>query len=352
MNSEANIKSLLEEALRNRFPGNREKNSIVSRTGRINIACPICGDSFSDNSKKRGNIWLETNTYKCYNCDYFSSIKRFLLTLKKFEYLDSLIPENLMLDSTYDSLGRSFSFHNVSFISNDLEDLIHEYGIEREKFKEKFNAKEVKGTRMENYLKFRSIFNFDNFLYLEESGNLIVLNRDNSSGKIISFQIRKFGKHVKNKYLSYKLSRMYEEAKMEIPTDQSFSELDMLSTYFNIINVDLTKDITYFEGPIDCYFYPNSISLNSIHAKPPFDSNHTRYFFDYDKTGKEVLRRLLKEKKTVFLWRKFLKDVKIEYNEEFGKIDFNDVFTFCLKNNLKCNYEKYFSNNTMDMIFI
>jgi predicted RNA-binding Zn-ribbon protein involved in translation (DUF1610 family) len=35
---------------------------------RLNFACPYCGDSEKVRTKKRGNVWLNTLIYRCYNC--------------------------------------------------------------------------------------------------------------------------------------------------------------------------------------------------------------------------------------------------------------------------------------------
>ena len=49
----ASTSSILEE----KFRDNPEKQDIVNRNNRINFACPSCGDSKWNKSKKRGNIY-------------------------------------------------------------------------------------------------------------------------------------------------------------------------------------------------------------------------------------------------------------------------------------------------------
>src|SRR5574344_1386797 len=61
----------IEDILKERFPGNKQKQTIKIFKDRISFAAPCCGDSAKDSLKKRGNLILEgryRNMYKCHNC--------------------------------------------------------------------------------------------------------------------------------------------------------------------------------------------------------------------------------------------------------------------------------------------
>ena len=45
--------------LRKEFPNNARRQTIRRYPDRLNFACPFCGDSAHDDSKKRGNIILK-----------------------------------------------------------------------------------------------------------------------------------------------------------------------------------------------------------------------------------------------------------------------------------------------------
>ena len=60
------IKELIGDILRKEFAGNAGKQKMYEAGNRLNISCPYCGDS-SNPRKKRGNFYLDTLTYKCYN---------------------------------------------------------------------------------------------------------------------------------------------------------------------------------------------------------------------------------------------------------------------------------------------
>ena len=347
-----NLQSLLHKVLVNVFSNSVRKQDIKRYSDRFNFACPICRDS-NDDKKKRGNLYYNTNTYKCYNCGFYGSLKYFLKQLKYFGYLEDDIPEEFQLDSSYDGFSNNLSIiDNYSFVSMDLEESIRKYGIDRERFKNLASCVEIENSKMEKYLRDRSVYTFKNFLYMQNTDQLVVLNRDNISENIISFQIRNFKKDLP-KYLSYRLSTMYNFFKMKIPTEDEFEKLNKISRYFNLLNVSFNHPITYFEGPIDCYFYTNSISLNSVHSNPPFEFENARYFFDFDNSGREVMREYLKAGKYVFLWRKFLDDIGLkQYNENLGKIDFNDIINLSRIKNVKFNYDKYFSNDPLNLIYL
>ena len=119
------------------------------------------------------------------------------------------------------------------------------------------------------------------------------------------------------------------------------------------MNINISKTITYFEGPIDSFLFKNSIGLSSVHNRPPFENANTRFLFDFDNEGIKKSRSYLMEKKTVFLWRKFFTDFPaIEWIEN-QKLDFNDLIIQLRKNKINnVNFNKYFSNNKMDSIWL
>ena len=122
---------------------------------------------------------------------------------------------------------------------------------------------------------------------------------------------------------------------------------------FGILTVDLSRDFTLFEGPIDAMFMTNSIGLTGV-KKQIVDFNEiptARYFFDNDIEGKTRMIEKLKSGQTVFLWDKFLKDFNIPHK----KIkDLNDLVKYEYEHRTGClvGIDKYFTNNHLDLIFI
>ena len=52
------------------------KKQVREYTDRLNFACVYCGDSEKDISAKRGNLYLNTLIYKCFNCEHTSNFDR------------------------------------------------------------------------------------------------------------------------------------------------------------------------------------------------------------------------------------------------------------------------------------
>lgn len=354
--SEVNqIKDFVHDILINRFPTQREKQNVYSTKNGLNFACPFCGDSTKDPNKKRGNLFLLTNTFKCYNCGFYTSQRDFFFKMREMDYLDGgTIPLEYLKNSTYQKISENVKLGNLTFINFDLHEVLSKYGIDKTIFKEFFFLMEVEeNTSILNYLKGRNILDHSNFLWDGGAKRLFILNMDKGTGKIIGYQTRQFG-NTKTKYLNYKLSRMYEEFKKEVPVDEGFDKLDTLSIYFNILNVDLSQDIIYTEGAIDSSFFRNGISLGSVVNQPPFETPNSKYLLDFDKVGVKKSTELLKDKSFIFLWRKFLKKHKIPFREpiEGFKLDPNDVINYAFKNNIKLDWYSFFSNSSLDLLYL
>lgn len=341
----------IQEALDSKF-SNYQRRKIHVLRDRINFACPICGDSHDDNRKKRGNIFFKTNSYKCYNCGVFFDIKGFLLELKKIGHVSGSIPQELMLSTTLDTGGGQLSATNLTFLFDGLEEAINEYGVDRDRFKKIMSLQEIEESEKLSYMRGRGFFEYERFLYSEYTQKLYVLNLDLASNKVLAFQTRQFQGYGP-KYLTYKLEKAYEEMRLTAPVgNEVFDKLNELSIYFNLTNADINKPLTYLEGPIDAYLFKNGVSLTSLHTHPPFESDNTRFLFDFDPEGTKKAKAYLKQKKSMFMWRKFLKDYKIDWIEG-GKIDFNDLITeLRKKKEYKVDFNKYFSDNPMDLLWI
>ena len=63
-----NIYSAVDRILSRRFSEDR-KRKIKSHSDRLAFACPYCGDSSRDATKKRGNLFIDSMNYHCFNGD-------------------------------------------------------------------------------------------------------------------------------------------------------------------------------------------------------------------------------------------------------------------------------------------
>ena len=127
----------------------------------------------------------------------------------------------------------------------------------------------------------------------------------------------------------------------------------ILSTVFNIFNIDIYRPVLVTEGPFDAFLLPNCIATSgaskSIGIDLPF-----WFVYDSDKTGNEHAMKMLQEGYNVFMWEKLKKDLglpdKNPYSSNKLKWDINDVIKWCRDNNYKQTiyWSKYFSNDMLD----
>jgi hypothetical protein len=159
-------------------------------------------------------------------------------------------------------------------------------------------------------------------------------------------------KGASNKYFTYKLSGIHKNllGNKDPEVIEKSEELDPISLVFGFSSVDLDSTVTIFEGPLDSFLFKNSVALCSINNPFPFDISNKRWFYDGDTPGREELRKKISMGETVFLWKKFLDENEMPDREKW---DLNDVVDYLRKTGKKIrNLEKYFSNETWDMILI
>ena len=134
-------------------------------------------------------------------------------------------------------------------------------------------------------------------------------------------------------------------------TDKEFLEkaraVDPISHVFGIGTLDFSSDITVFEGPMDSWFWTNSIGLCSLENKFPFEVDNVRYWYDWDKSGIEKTMDLLSRGQTVFNWGKFLEENSISKNRKW---DLNDLVVHLRTTGKKIKrLDNYFTNDVLDL---
>ena len=223
-------------------------------------------------------------------------------------------------------------------------------------FKKHFKAQSIEaGDYAWFYLKGRALHHkSDEFLYSPFGQNLWILNKT-PDGKILGCQSRKLGKY-KSRYLTYDMGKLYTEMGKDFPFEgDELISVNKISTLFNVMRIDMTRDVTLFEGPLDAMFMSNSIALATAgRSTTELDEiPTTRYMFDNDKVGKEKMIEKLKRGKSVFMWSKFLSDYKLNIYTEDIK-DMNDLVLKCfeLKSPALKNIGNYFTSSKLDALYI
>lgn len=367
------IQSILNRKF-SRFPFVKRKIDIFH--DRINFCCPYCGDSLTDNRKKRGNLYLDNLHYKCYNCGYHTGINKFLA-----DFDEKLSAEDRIAVHEIQQSAKKFEMKTSSQSSISMS-VLEKIAIPKQiLFKELELVSPYKNQIASSYLMSRKIEIglWKHFAYNPKTQELYVLNIS-PDNRVIGFQVRQLDPNSKKpRYLTSSLSKIYKNVFYKdlstiierVLNSDAFNEkfgngmgqkyiededgienvtanIDKLSGLFNIMNVDFHRTVTITEGPIDSMSIQNSIALQgaSKDVDKLFDDVETvRYVFDNDKAGREMSIKKLKSGKTVFLWTMYLKEKKIKNIKDLNDLQKSNTFDIDLIN--RC-----FSETELDIIMI
>ena len=169
------------------------KQMIKEMSGRLNLACPYCGDSTTDLLKKRGNIFWDTLQYHCYNCNHHSDLTSFFRDHgKRFGSGDDSIH---VIEYIKD---KKVNVKEISTLQHSVYNTAVELAIEVSDFKRHFKADNISvGDFAWFYLRGRLLHNrADEFLYSAQRKKLWILNKT-PDGKILSCQSRQMGKNAR-----------------------------------------------------------------------------------------------------------------------------------------------------------
>jgi len=325
------------------------KKLLKDMHGRITCACPYCGDSHSDDTKKRGNIFWDTLQYHCYNCSYHTNLYSFL---KDHEVKLATSDDSFMV---IDYIKQNkIQVNSESVLKHDALRKVQELSIDIDTFKAKFKAKVIEpGDWIWFQLKDRLLHNrVDDFLYSEKEHRLWILNFG-ADNKIIGAQTRRM-KGYGQRYLTYDLPKLYEEMGQPLElSNEELTPLTKVSTLFGIMQLNFQRPITIFEGPLDAKFMANSLALATAgRSTDDFDEIPTvRYMFDNDVTGKKKMAEKLKKGRPVFMWSKFLKENGLD---KYNIKDLNDLMLKCfeLKIDAHKKIDQYFTSSQLDLWYV
>jgi hypothetical protein len=366
------IKSKIQEILNNVHP-EQQKHYIKDYPERLNFACPICGDSQKQLTKKRGNLYFKNMMYICFNesgCNmsFLKLLKTFNIEIdlqKKldiYNYVDTNIKYKKEDNVILQKLDRLI---DIDFLTTYLNDNPSTQFLKFSVIKH--------NSAVYQYLKFeRLIDNFDNIYEAEYSLTpkwkekvIVLLNK--SGKKVLGLQIRNLKSGDKRFFKTFNFEKLHNLLHPDDPLDEIEAvSYNKISNFYNILNVNWDQPVTIFEGYLDSIFYPNSIGaigINSIDEMSFLMSEDLdlQFFFDQDGVGIRKSLKMLEDGHKVFLWQRLVDDLiknkvdKYEAKKYAIKIKDLNMLVQKMKNPdpyNKLKLQKYFSNDVFDKLYL
>lgn len=373
------IIAYVQEVLEHRFPSDSEKQKIEEADEKIVFACPFCGDSERRSSIKRGNLWFESNSYKCFNggCLIWLPLDKFISsTSQKFKVH---IPENI--ESTpikHKEIKVNTGNPLIRFYTNNQTDDGHSM-ITLSDINSRFGLTPMEEV-LDNpqghpnshaFLVKRGLTRMHVPMFFDDSDDkVLIFNHDIKTGRVLGYAIRKFNpgpdepKYIIKYYSD--ILKIYADYKIG---EDLLKDANFLNNYFNILNLDFSQTITLVEGQIDSLFLKNGLATSGLGkvkillTQVLTQKNRLRIFFDRDKDGTKMTMELLAQGYSVFLWSKALSELKRQYctPENIVKIrsikDVNDLYLFIKSKQPELTLSRFddfisrfFSNSMYDLM--
>jgi hypothetical protein len=349
-----------------------QKKIIKEFPDRLNISCPICGDSLKSASKRRGNLYLKNMMYICFNepscnrsftklLDTFHIEMDIEKKIEMYNYIEKNVQFQTNDQVTIKSLDKLFNINELcEFFSHDKSKYLTELKPLQENSAVDYYVHSIRKIYRDKDI-YQGVYNFNSRW---NQPVVVFLNR--MGDKVISLQVRNLLEGNKRFFkimdFSFIYDLMYPENDLDVQERISYSKL---SHFFNIFNIDFTSTVNMFEGYIDSLMLPNSIGQIGLNTDITFllndDGISLRFIYDNDKAGFKKAEKMLMDGHIVFLWNKFFIDLLKKYtgNKKDMAIKISENIKDFNKLSLKYkkplyevfDFDKYFSNDKLDKIY-
>lgn len=347
--------SELQPILNKVFYDNWQKQQIVHKKDSINFACPFCRDSASSSYKKRAHLILNgqyAGTFKCFNCGASMKFHTFFSEFDKQLPIKVVNGIRMIEDQASAQSVNSSTYQMRSTLTSEVINTSEakKYAVNRGQLKSLLNLKEISEAETPDaykYLRGRNQPDLSRFLYSVEYQQVFLLNLvDHDS--ILGLQMRDLSGKAVAKYKTLTCSKIHKL----VLQDHAYvpEQIEMLSTIFNIFNINLYKPIIVTEGAFDAYLLPNAIATaganKNFGVELPF-----WYLYDSDQTGRNHAVKKMKEGYKVFLWKKLQSVLGFPDREKW---DVTDVYKWLSENNMKMKirWHEYFSQSSLDGLYL
>jgi hypothetical protein len=364
------------DVLKKRFPGDPLRQKINEYDDdKLNFACPYCGDSEKDPNKKRGHMYLTTQTYKCYNdgCAIWVKLDKFVSKFAQKYQLNIPGVEEKKVEFKPSVSTKKKGFLIEFLINREVGKKLLVFSDLVDRFTLFPCSSANPNSPIGQFIDRRKINNLPVFeqscYYDSRQDKIYIFNLDLKSGRVLGFAVRRISDDYPGP--KYNIKNYSDFKKTGILTDledEFIREVDSINNYFNILNIDFSKKITITEGQIDAMFVDNCIATTGVtKSKQLLDNlvakNNVRILFDNDSAGKNQTIDLIKKGYTVFLWNKLTTSLRRKYPKAVREIteikDINDLYRFMLTKETDLTFEKfnellnkYFSDSVFDLLLV
>lgn len=271
----------------------------------LNVRCPICGDS--KKSEKKARLWLysknDITAIKCFNCDYHSSLKRYIKDYHP-QYLLDYIRETNIYKAPVSVSNEPTQAENV------LQSIFKKVDERKQQEQKEVEHKYFLGMQAltqqhHEYLVSRCVPTSFLSVFVSSLGFVETPERTYNLENFIIYPI--FNKTEVYPISFY--SRSVSQKQFYHYTKTGFNK------YYELIRNPKNKDIWVFEGLFDALTsgVDNFVVLfgASFPFKPAIHQSNYIWCFDNDETGLEKLKQKAEQGERVCLIKDFtrLKDI-------------------------------------------
>lgn len=364
------ILDFVQDLLKNRFPRQATKQQINDEDPtKLNFACPYCGDSEKDLTKKRGNLYLNTNSYKCFNdgCLTWVPLHKFV---SKYSLEYSLYVPNIDMNARIPSidLGNNRGSIIEAIVNPKVRNSLLDFSYVSDRFSLIPCENADPNGKIGEYVRGRNLIGLPSFnkscYYDSRENKIYIFNLDLISGKVLGLAIRKIDEdsygpkyNIKN-YTDLKKNNIVSEIDEDI-----LNKINAINNYFNILNINFNSPVIVTEGQIDSMFLNNSIATTGVSKSKTIlgsiiSKKNARILFDNDKAGKKESLNFINKGYRVFMWSKIISELKIKYPGYIKDInnikDVNDLYSFYknINSDIKfLEFNEIISNNFTESMY-
>jgi hypothetical protein len=271
---------------------NSIEGGYIDRGSKINFRCNVCGDSKTRLKLKRG--WILKNKepwmYHCFNCNCSLPAEHWLKLYFPY-YYNEYIKDSYKIDLGFNKPKTVVKEEVKEPEYNEFEDV--RYFVSLNCLSDNSLI-----TEAQKYCASRLIpQNIYHKWFVATSGKFksrLIIPFYDQNNKIYNYQARLFNKEADEFHPKY------------------INRVNAKNNIYNYFNVRVHEPVIILEGMIDSLFVENSVAMTGLKVT---DEKLKRFGYKYflldnDKSGIDTSMALLIEGHYVFMWKKFLKDMK------------------------------------------